>query len=188
MDFAADCNRCAALCCRAFAFVPGDDFADAKGEGEDCRHLVERGCSIHAERAARGYAGCIDYECLGAGPAATLLFPPARAGEAVAVRRARLVAFRILGVVHAIGAALQRAQMPAEQAEAIRAMLEPEGGWSYSALLDFDRSDARSRLLGQIAGAIHNSKKGDFIPLTGLGVVPITRPSLKTAAPQGSKD
>lgn len=64
----ADCARCAALCCVAFAFDRSEQFAVDKAAGEVCLHLTTcAACGIHAERARRGFSGCVRYDCLGAG-------------------------------------------------------------------------------------------------------------------------
>ncbi len=73
-DFAPDCTNCAALCCIAFAFDKGEYFAHDKDAGEGCKHLDQHRCTIHADLAARGYAGCIAYDCLGAGQRVTAIF------------------------------------------------------------------------------------------------------------------
>ena len=64
----ADCGRCAALCCIAY---PSDDmpgFSACKQAGEPCQKLAADGlCTIYEDRAEQGFAGCIRYECFGAG-------------------------------------------------------------------------------------------------------------------------
>lgn len=71
-DLRADCARCAALCCVAFAFDRSRLFAFDKAGGEPCRHLSAHGtCRIHGDRASHGMAGCIAYDCLGAGQRVT---------------------------------------------------------------------------------------------------------------------
>ena len=64
----ADCGRCAALCCIAY---PSDDmpgFSARKQAGEPCPKLAADGlCTIYEDRAEQGFAGCIRYECFGAG-------------------------------------------------------------------------------------------------------------------------
>jgi hypothetical protein len=67
-----DCARCAALCCVALAFDRGASFAFDKPAGVPCPHLTANAhCSIHAEREARGFGGCVRYDCLGAGQRVT---------------------------------------------------------------------------------------------------------------------
>lgn len=68
----ADCARCADLCCVALAFDKSPLFAIAKPNGVACPNLDSKhGCRIHAERARRGFAGCVGYDCLGAGQRVT---------------------------------------------------------------------------------------------------------------------
>jgi hypothetical protein len=68
----ADCGRCAGLCCVALAFDRSALFADDKAAGQACLHLgPEDGCAIHADRERNGYAGCVSYDCLGAGQLVT---------------------------------------------------------------------------------------------------------------------
>ena len=68
----ADCARCAALCCVALAFDRSPLFGFDKPAGQPCRRLTPGGrCSIHAERQARGFGGCVAYDCLGAGQQVT---------------------------------------------------------------------------------------------------------------------
>ena len=68
----ADCGRCAGLCCVALAFDQSALFAEDKAAGQVCRHLgpADR-CTIHADRVWSGYAGCVSYDCLGAGQLVT---------------------------------------------------------------------------------------------------------------------
>ncbi len=68
LETRSDCDRCAALCCIAY---PSDDmpgFAARKAAGEPCPKLASDGrCTIYENRAEEGFAGCICYECFGAG-------------------------------------------------------------------------------------------------------------------------
>lgn len=71
-NLSADCARCAALCCMALAFDKSDLFGLDKAAGEACPHLDACGCcAIHGARAERGFAGCVAYDCLGAGQRVT---------------------------------------------------------------------------------------------------------------------
>jgi hypothetical protein len=71
----ADCANCIGLCCVLLAFDQGPLFGCDKSAGVACRYLdsADR-CAIHAEREARGFAGCARYDCLGAGQAVTAMF------------------------------------------------------------------------------------------------------------------
>lgn len=76
IDLRPDCANCAALCCVALAFDRSSMFAIDKPAGQACPHLDDCGaCTIHDEREARGFAGCIAFDCLGAGQRATQLCP-----------------------------------------------------------------------------------------------------------------
>src|SRR5262249_30052176 len=67
-ELAADCTRCAGLCCIAPAFAVSADFAIDKPAGTPCPNL-DGGfrCTIHAELRERGFRGCAAFDCLGAG-------------------------------------------------------------------------------------------------------------------------
>jgi hypothetical protein len=68
----ADCARCSALCCLALAFDASALFGLDKRAGEPCPHLDGCGrCGIYGERQARGFGGCVAYDCLGAGQRVT---------------------------------------------------------------------------------------------------------------------
>jgi len=67
IDFRPNCDACAALCCVMLPFDAGEDFGFGKAGGVACRHLQGHACSIHADLAAKGFAGCQHYDCLGAG-------------------------------------------------------------------------------------------------------------------------
>ena len=64
----SDCSRCAALCCIAY---PSDDmpgFSARKSAGHACPKLGGDGqCTIYERRVEEGFAGCIRFECFGAG-------------------------------------------------------------------------------------------------------------------------
>ncbi|MBZ4022440.1 hypothetical protein CKO11_08215 [Rhodobacter sp. TJ_12] len=62
-----DCSQCAALCCLALAFDKGKDFAFSKNPCEPCRNLSGHLCAIHERLSDAGMAGCVAYDCLGAG-------------------------------------------------------------------------------------------------------------------------
>jgi uncharacterized protein YjbI with pentapeptide repeats len=64
----ADCVRCFGLCCVAPAFAVSADFAGDKPAGLPCAHLqADFRCGIHERLRACGYAGCVAYDCFGAG-------------------------------------------------------------------------------------------------------------------------
>lgn len=64
----SECSRCAALCCVALSFDKGPKFAISKEAGTPCPNLgPDHRCTIHEDLAERGFQGCIDYDCAGAG-------------------------------------------------------------------------------------------------------------------------
>lgn len=67
-DLAADCARCAGLCCVVPAFTRSADFAISKPAGQPCPNLgPDSRCGIHAGLRDRGFGGCAAYDCFGAG-------------------------------------------------------------------------------------------------------------------------
>jgi hypothetical protein len=67
-DLAADCARCAGLCCVVPAFTRSADFAISKPAGQPCPNLgLDSRCAIHAGLRDRGFGGCAAYDCFGAG-------------------------------------------------------------------------------------------------------------------------
>lgn len=72
IDLRADCARCAALCCVALAFDRSPLFALDKPAGRPCPNLGRGGrCRIHRELGARGFGGCVAFDCHGAGQRVT---------------------------------------------------------------------------------------------------------------------
>jgi hypothetical protein len=68
LDLAADCARCAGLCCVAPAFAKSADFAIDKPAGRPCPNLREdHRCGIHERLVERGFKGCTVFDCFGAG-------------------------------------------------------------------------------------------------------------------------
>ncbi len=68
LESSSDCTRCAALCCIAYPSENMPGFAAAKEAGQPCPKLGHDGlCTIYADRAEQGFAGCLRYECFGAG-------------------------------------------------------------------------------------------------------------------------
>lgn len=71
-ELAADCSRCAALCCLAYSFGPDEDFAIGKDQDVPCPNLgAGFKCTIHSDLARCGFRGCIAYDCAGAGQRVT---------------------------------------------------------------------------------------------------------------------
>ena len=67
-DLRADCARCAGLCCVALPFTRSVEFAIDKPAGLPCPHLAgDDRCEIHARLRPEGFAGCVSFDCFGAG-------------------------------------------------------------------------------------------------------------------------
>lgn len=67
-ELAADCARCAALCCVAPAFAKSSDFAVDKPAGRPCRNLGDDfRCTVHERLIPLGFPGCVVFDCFGAG-------------------------------------------------------------------------------------------------------------------------
>ena len=67
-DLRADCARCAALCCVLPGFSASADFAIDKPPGTPCPNLVPgHRCGVHDRLRPLGFAGCVAYDCFGAG-------------------------------------------------------------------------------------------------------------------------
>ncbi len=71
-DLTDDCDSCAALCCVAYPFDKGDEFAIDKSVNAPCQNLdCNNRCTIHASLLQNGFSGCVAYSCAGAGQRVT---------------------------------------------------------------------------------------------------------------------
>ncbi len=62
------CDRCVGLCCVALPFAVSADFALDKPDGVPCPNLqTDHRCGIHDRLPESGFAGCVTYDCFGAG-------------------------------------------------------------------------------------------------------------------------
>ncbi|MER7005487.1 pentapeptide repeat-containing protein [Dactylosporangium sp. NPDC000555] len=67
-SFRGNCEECFGLCCVAPSFSVSPDFAVDKAAGDSCPNLRrDHRCTIHGSLRARGFNGCVAYDCLGAG-------------------------------------------------------------------------------------------------------------------------
>ncbi len=68
MTLTADCARCCGLCCVAPALVRSPEFALSKRAHAPCPNLAaDFRCAIHPQLRQAGFAGCVSYDCKGAG-------------------------------------------------------------------------------------------------------------------------
>lgn len=138
----ADCARCAALCCVAFAFDRSESFAADKAANVPCANLDGgHGCRIHARLATSGFGGCVAFDCYGAGQVVTQeMFGGRSWRDDPALLPAMGEAFRILRRVHELRLLLgEAATLPLSSAEqeaiaGFKRGLEPVGGWTPTAL------------------------------------------------------
>jgi len=145
----ADCARCAALCCVGLAFDHSDFFAYDKPAGVACRHLGSNDrCGIHPQLEQRGFAGCVWFDCLGAGQRVTQeLFEGRSWRDHPELSRSMFDAFRAMRLVHELLSLLRTAsQFPltfqqAEKQAALWQYLNPSQGWSTQTLIAFEQSD-----------------------------------------------
>jgi hypothetical protein len=97
-----DCENCAGVCCVAHGFAKSADYAFAKPEGVPCRNLsTDFRCQIHTDLRDRGFSGCADYSCSGAGQKVTQVIFPSVDWRTDAGQAARLFAtFFIVKELH----------------------------------------------------------------------------------------
>ena len=64
----ADCSACVALCCVIPPFDASQGFGFDKPAETPCQHLcADHRCGIHEGLIEQGFAGCVAFDCLGAG-------------------------------------------------------------------------------------------------------------------------
>ncbi len=151
----ADCGRCAALCCVSLAFDASARFAQDKPAGVPCRQLTgDDRCAIHSERGQRGFSGCVDYECLGAGQRVTQeLFGGRSWREDAALARDMFDAFRAMRQVQELMQLLETAgALPLspeqdQQRRRLQACLDPPSRWSRDALREFEHGPLAGEVL-----------------------------------------
>lgn len=159
-DFRGDCQNCLGLCCMAFAFDASDMFAYDKPAGQPCRHLTgDYGCAIHDQRVAKGFAGCLKYDCLGAGQRISqTVFAGKSWRDSDETRRQIIDAFRALRQVHRLlELVLVAGKLPldAEQRAEHGVLLDnlmPEEDWTAATLALFEDGPIPARVHRFLAG------------------------------------
>ncbi|MBT2188906.1 hypothetical protein [Sphingobium nicotianae] len=134
----ADCTRCAALCCIGLAFDRSALFAIDKPAGEPCPNLRASGlCGIHDALADRGFQGCIDYDCHGAGQYVTqALFGGRSWRDDPQLLKPMMAALTEVKAAHETRMLVAAAQMLAlpeaerRALDAFAAQLAPTPGWT----------------------------------------------------------
>lgn len=103
LELVADCSKCAGLCCVLLPFRARDGFGVDKGGGEACDHLDgDNLCRIHDRLSESGWAGCVRYDCQGAGQHVTQATYAGRAWRSGEVDLGEMAAaFSVMRVLHA---------------------------------------------------------------------------------------
>ena len=160
VDLRSDCKNCAALCCVALAFDRGDMFGFGKAAGQPCPELQpDFRCGIHKNLSEAGFAGCVLYECHGAGQRVVQQVfagqdwrsnPELLASSLEAFAQMRQVHELILLLQTAEGLLLSEAQK--QKVAQLKARLEPNAGWSRETLRSFER--------GRLVREVHQFLRG----------------------------
>ena len=159
----ADCAQCAALCCVALAFDASHLFAFDKPAGRACPNLSARDrCTIHARREESGFAGCVRFDCLGAGQRVTRLFAGHSWREDEATARSMFEAFGAMRRVHEMLLLLREAEklpLTSEQATCRHALVDAlerdtETPASLAALDRSGRAREVAAFLGSLRGCV----------------------------------
>jgi hypothetical protein len=159
----ADCGRCVGLCCVALAFDRSPLFAQDKPAGQACTHLRADRCSIHASREKNGYAGCVSYDCLGAGQLVTQLFGGRSWRDCADGVRAMFTTFAQARQVQQwrqlllAAGGIRLSTALDQQRQVLMAQLSPATGWSTHALERMAGGEIRAEMaafLGKLRGLV----------------------------------
>lgn len=123
-----DCSQCAALCCLAHAIDKSPLFAMDKPAGIGCPNLsTTASCKIHDALSDKGFQGCINYTCHGAGQRVTQEIFQGKSWQSdPSLTLPMINAFLTLRRVHELVLMLQSAlklPLSAEQIETCQAMI-----------------------------------------------------------------
>ena len=150
-----DCPRCIGLCCVALAFDRGPLFAVDKAGGEQCRNLCAHGgCGIHEELAERGFAGCANYDCRGAGQLTTELFAGLSWRDGAAVARQMFAVFSKLSEVQTMRALLGQ-HIAAEMED----VLAPRNGWTLERAMTLELGALRRQVRAALSGRMEAGRR-----------------------------
>lgn len=145
-ELRANCEQCAALCCVSFAFDKSTQFAIDKAAGSPCPNLGSGGlCSIHEGLSARGFNGCVQYNCFGAGQHLTqTVFAGRSWQDEPSLLVPMMNGFRAMRLVHDLLVLLREAgklSLPApKKLELLQllGLLQPGDGWTEISLSAFE--------------------------------------------------
>ncbi len=143
----ADCQNCAALCCMALAFDKSPMFAIDKPAGKACPNLApDHRCTIHAGLKSKGFQGCINYDCEGAGQRVSAMFSNRSWQENPALLIPMLEAFHAMRQVHqrlVLLAAAENLPLSSRQKSKIKTLanaLRDADSWGAQRLAHFPQS------------------------------------------------
>lgn len=166
----SDCSACVALCCVSLTFERSDMFAIDKDAGVACPNLgASHRCNIHDDLKDRGFAGCIRYECFGAGQRVTQEMYGGRSWrDDAALLSPMMTAFRGMRVVHELlmlletARALPLTEQDEQERNQLHDELSPENGWDNLQLLAFEASDLPTRARAFFASLRSHIKPEDI--------------------------
>lgn len=164
-DLRADCARCVGLCCVALPFTRSVEFAIDKPAGLPCRHLAgDDRCGIHARLRPEGFAGCVTFDCFGAGQQVVQVTFGGRSWrDGPEVAGPMFDAFAVLRAVHemrwylADAASRSLAADLAGEVAAAADRLADTSAWPADRLAGLDVDAVRSEvgdLLARVSGAV----------------------------------
>lgn len=159
-ELKANCAQCAALCCVAPAFDRSSRFAIDKPAATPCPNLkLDHSCGIHARLNERGFGGCVQFDCLGAGQYVVQhIFKGQSWRDHPALAPRMFEAFRVMRRVYEALELLQLARdlpLSTQQAATLRdlqAALWPDEGWSEETLHGYERGPLPKALAGFLQG------------------------------------
>lgn len=143
-----DCANCAAYCCVALAFDKGNMFAYDKAAAEPCNNLSDtHRCVVHDQLEAKGFTGCIRYNCFGAGQRVfNEVFSNRSWRDYPNEAQEMFDAYRVMHNVHEFLAMLRQVRHlnldapQLMQVEAFEAELQPTLAWTQPTLRAFQTS------------------------------------------------
>lgn len=120
-ELTRDCAACAALCCVGLDLDAGEDFAIDKPAGQPCPHLDRHACTIYSALKDKGFRGCTQFDCDGAGQRTLTLYGGQSWRDAPSALRPMLETFRALRTLHGLIALLVTAsRLPLDPKERAR--------------------------------------------------------------------
>ena len=165
--YEADCSNCAALCCVAFAFDKSDMFALDKQAGSACPNLGDLGtCNIHKNLDDKGFKGCVNYDCAGAGQHVTQgVFGGKSWQSDPKLLRPMLEAFSTMRQVHDALQLLQTASSLPLLGDEVNshlklvAVLKPSEDWTVESLVAMDCSGTFKKVRTFLTSLRHHIKQ-----------------------------